>query len=372
MLKDELESAKRLVNTDKVQLTIGEIATMYSNKELNISPDFQRLFSWSIQKKSDLIESILIGIPLPPVFVFETETGIWELIDGLQRVSTILEFMGVLRDVEDQMQTRRSHLTKTKYLPSLAGVVWEAQSSEEKGLENSIKLFFRRARLDFQVLKNPSSSRTKFDLFQRLNRGGNIANPQEIRSCVMVALDPEFTLQIRALADTPKVRQIFGSTEEQRTRQRDIQNLVRIMVHVFVEYDRNLDVEEYLDKGVVELIENNQQSFALDTLSWIIDTLWDVAGERALRPPRDTPDARGYRDRITYRALEVIAVGIGKNRAQLQQRKDLHDFVSQRISSFWDSDLPGHLSSAGTRGTTRIQQSVPFGKQWFDPENVVA
>lgn len=58
MLKEELESAKRLVNTDKVQLTIGEIATMYSNKELNISPDFQRLFSWSIQKKSDLIESI--------------------------------------------------------------------------------------------------------------------------------------------------------------------------------------------------------------------------------------------------------------------------------------------------------------------------
>ena len=72
MLKDQIELAKRSVNTDTVQITVGEVATMYKDRELDIIPDFQRLFRWSIDKKSSLIESILIGIPIPSVFVMRT------------------------------------------------------------------------------------------------------------------------------------------------------------------------------------------------------------------------------------------------------------------------------------------------------------
>ena len=100
MLKEEIDEAKRAVKTDTVQITIGEINRMYTSKELNILPDFQRLFRWTNERKSNFVESILIGIPVPPVFVYENEDGTWELIDGLQRISTLLEFMGVLRDVD--------------------------------------------------------------------------------------------------------------------------------------------------------------------------------------------------------------------------------------------------------------------------------
>ena len=164
MLKDQIEVAKRSVNTDTVQITVGEVATMYKDQELDIIPDFQRLFRWSIDKKSSFIESILIGIPIPSVFVYENEDGTWELIDGLQRISTILEFMGVLKD-PDTGVAKRSVLASTKYLKALGGIAWTAEGHDEKPLGRPFQLFFRRHRIDFQILKHPSDPSTKYDLF---------------------------------------------------------------------------------------------------------------------------------------------------------------------------------------------------------------
>ena len=178
MLREEVDEAKRTVNTDRVQITIGEVATMYSQGELNIFPDFQRLYRWSLAKKSNFVESVLIGIPIPSLFAFETADGVWELVDGLQRVSTILEFMGILKDVDRPDQKKRSVLIGAKYLPGLEYVAWNAQLEGEKSLDKSLQLFFRRARLDFEILKHPSDPATKYDLFQRLNRGGAYANEQ--------------------------------------------------------------------------------------------------------------------------------------------------------------------------------------------------
>src|ERR1039458_8278196 len=97
MLAEEIASAQRSVKTDAYQMSIGEIVSMYDSSEIIIDPEFQRFFRWEIGQKSKLIESLLLGIPLPPIFVFEREDSKWELIDGLQRLSTILEFMGKLR-----------------------------------------------------------------------------------------------------------------------------------------------------------------------------------------------------------------------------------------------------------------------------------
>ena len=199
MLKDEIDDAKRSVSTDTVQITIGEISNMYGAEELNILPDFQRLFRWTVDRKSNFIESIFIGIPVPPVFAYENEDGTWELIDGLQRISTILEFMGILRDVNSG-ELLRSQLLMTKYLPSLEGLVWEARNGQEAAVDKALQLSFRRARIDFQILKHPSDPKTKFDMFQRLNRGGAIANEQEVRTCSMVLANAEFTQEIRRFA----------------------------------------------------------------------------------------------------------------------------------------------------------------------------
>lgn len=124
MLTEEINKAQRLVRTDAYQMSLGEIVSMYESQEIIIHPEFQRLFRWNVGQKSKLIESLLLGIPLPSIFVFEKEDGKWELIDGLQRLSTILEFMGLLRTPEGDIRAP-SVLEATKYLPSLHNVVWE-------------------------------------------------------------------------------------------------------------------------------------------------------------------------------------------------------------------------------------------------------
>lgn len=77
-----------------MDISFGELINMYKAGELVIRPEYQRLFRWTRTQKTALIESILLGIPVPPVFVAEDGNGIWELVDGLQRVSTIVSFLG--------------------------------------------------------------------------------------------------------------------------------------------------------------------------------------------------------------------------------------------------------------------------------------
>ena len=79
-------------------MSYGEIINMYQSGDLIISPEFQRLFRWKNFQKTRFIESILLGIPIPPIFVAEDKEGKWELVDGLQRLSTVLSFFGLLKD----------------------------------------------------------------------------------------------------------------------------------------------------------------------------------------------------------------------------------------------------------------------------------
>jgi len=93
-IDQEIEAGRNDIRTDKLDISYGELSNLYANEELIIRPEFQRLFRWSSTQKTRFIESILLGFPTPTIFVAEDATGVWELVDGLQRVSTVLEFMG--------------------------------------------------------------------------------------------------------------------------------------------------------------------------------------------------------------------------------------------------------------------------------------
>jgi hypothetical protein len=363
MLRNEIEEAKRTVNTDTVSLTVGEVATMYASSELNILPEFQRLFRWSNERKSNFVESILIGIPIPPAFAYENENGTWELIDGLQRISTILEFMGYLRD-PDTGEIRHSRLIATKYLPSLNGVVWKSDNGEI-GLDTAIQLFFRRHRIDFQILKHPSDPKTKFDLFQRLNRGGAYATEQEVRTCSMVLANADVTRAIRRLTATPQFKGVFRVTEEQVTQQKDVEYAVRLLVHTAHDLPRGSDVQEFLDKGVIEILSSPRAQAAVDDATRTVMLLHDSLGDAALIPPEDR--AQGIAGRFSLRALEAIAVGIARNQAAILALPNADEFVRDRISDFWQRPEISEMSASGLRGTVRISRSIPFGAEWFRP-----
>ena len=81
------------VRTEALDLSFGELLNLYKDGELVIQPEYQRLFRWSEEQRSRLIESVLLELPIPPIFVIENEDGVLELIDGLQRFSSIIQFI---------------------------------------------------------------------------------------------------------------------------------------------------------------------------------------------------------------------------------------------------------------------------------------
>ena len=136
-------------------MSIGEIINLYRDRELVIRPAFQRLFRWTPYQKSRLIESILLGIPIPSIFVSQREDGVWEVVDGLQRLSTILEFVGELSD-ENGKRRPPSVLVGTNYLPHLQDRTFD---TGEEPLDTGQRIVFKRSKLDIKIVKEAAERR---------------------------------------------------------------------------------------------------------------------------------------------------------------------------------------------------------------------
>lgn len=368
MLKTEVDDAQRLVKTDAYQMSVGEVVNMYRDQEFLINPDFQRLFRWEIGQKSKLIESLLLGIPLPSIFVFEREDSRWELIDGLQRVSTLLEFMGELKDPGTSNLKPPTALVPTRYLPSLDKAVWESSDliedvpvSEQNPLDGPQQLAIKRSRLSVEILKRPSDNATKYDLFQRLNAGGIPANAQELRNCVVIMVEPAYAAFMQGLAATPQFLQVLSATDDQLEKQRHMEYVSRFLVHTYIPYERKLDVEEFIDEGIIKLASENDTHQASITFSSTFNWLAQAYGGNALRRIQNGAPA----GRVGKAAFECIAIGIAKNVANIEGKSDPVEYVRQRIQEFWRAPEVEAFFVAGLRGTVRIQRTIPFGENWF-------
>ncbi len=371
MLNEEIENAQRLVKTDAYQLSIGEVVNMYRNGEFVINPDFQRLFRWEIGQKARLIESLLLGIPIPSIFVFEREDSTWELIDGLQRISTLLEFMGQLIDPATGHLKPPTAMVGTKYLPTLDNVVWEPSEqvpgvpfAEQVALPPSLQLAIRRSRISVEILKRPSDNATKYDLFQRLNAGGTTANAQELRNCIIIMVSAPYGRFVRDLASYQPFLTALSASEDQLEKQRNMEYATRFLVHTYVDYDGKLDVEEFIDESIVTLATAAETRIAGQTFRSTFDLLNDAYGDNAFR--RLTNGQPG--GRVVLVAFECIAIGVARNIATVMARANRTEWVRNRIRQLWESpEITGFFAS-GLRGTIRIQRTIPFGIQWFADE----
>ena len=373
MLTKEIKNAQRFVRTDAYQMSVGEIVSMYEGQEIIIDPEFQRLFRWDISQKSRLIESLLLGIPLPSIFVFEKEDGIWELIDGLQRISTILEFMGKLRGSDGGIDPP-SILEATKYLPSLHNAVWEKSDlladvpiNAQKEFDKSHQLSIRRARIGVEILKRTSDEQTKFDLFQRLNAGGTLANAQELRNCIMLMVNSNYYRAVKVEAERREFQKVLSLNEDQISRQRHLELAVRFLVHTYEPYNgiTNIEeyIEEYIDNGIVNLAKGGTGAKAADTIRRTFHLLYETAGKDALRRFMKG----NHSGKVGLVGLEGIAVGVAKNLDAIYALEKPKSFVKKKIQDFWSQPETEGLTVAGLRGTTRIQRTVPFGEEWFRP-----
>jgi len=171
-LMNDIEKSRNILQTDKLDMSFGEIMSMYEKEEIIINPEFQKLFRWNDYQKTRFIESIILGIPIPSIFVIEHKSGRWELVDGLQRISTILSFFGLLKTMPEKNNWKLLNANLIKSLESF--------SCDELPLK--IQMGIKRVTFRVEIIKWNSEYDLRFELFNRLNTGGLPLTEEEIRT----------------------------------------------------------------------------------------------------------------------------------------------------------------------------------------------
>ncbi|MFC5752998.1 DUF262 domain-containing protein [Actinomadura rugatobispora] len=171
------------VRTQTLDFSFNELADMHSEGELIIDPAFQRMFRWTEGAQARFIESLLLELPIPPIFLIEREDRVYELIDGLQRISSYLHFRGQL--VIDGERKEPLVLADCDIVPELNGVTY---SDLPRALEIKLKRSYIRA----EILRKESDPRLRYYMFKRLNTGGEVLSEQELRNATIRLLSNDF------------------------------------------------------------------------------------------------------------------------------------------------------------------------------------
>ena len=164
---DELQNIyPASINVSKDDNSIFELKRQFDKQRIQLSPSYQRGNVWSQKQKSELIESILMGIPLPIMYFFEDKNGIKQVVDGKQRLSALFDFM------------------ENKFTLTDLSIMSELKGKKFKDLDGINQGKIEDYKVSINVIKPPTPDRIKFDIFDRVNRGGTSLNNQAMRNAI--------------------------------------------------------------------------------------------------------------------------------------------------------------------------------------------
>ena len=159
------------IKIEQAQYSIFELKRKYDKDRICIDPDFQRNLVWTNKQKSELIESVIMQIPLPLIYLAENEDGKLVVVDGRQRLTTFFQFLD-----------NEFRLKDLKILPQINGMNFN--ELEESHLYSRYVTIIEDTQLVVQIIKYPTKDRVRFDIFDRVNRGGTPLNKQEMRNAL--------------------------------------------------------------------------------------------------------------------------------------------------------------------------------------------
>jgi hypothetical protein len=145
--------------------TLREIVDQITDGDIDLSPDFQREYVWKSRQRTRLIESILLGIPLPAFYFNQSKSGAYQVVDGVQRLSTIALFM---------RNEHRLSKADLEYLSDLHDLTFNE-------LDPTAVRRFKSTQIVVHVIEPQTPDEVKYDIFNRVNTLGSPLSPQEIR-----------------------------------------------------------------------------------------------------------------------------------------------------------------------------------------------
>ncbi len=198
--------------------SLGEIVNLIDEKVI-IIPSYQRKYVWNIRRASALIESFIIGLPVPQLFFYQNSEGELEVIDGQQRITSVYYFFkGYFGGNGKRRPFKLSNLLQRK---DLNGKTFEEL---DKSVERRLRNSFLRGVIIRQLTPVDETPQSVYHIYERLNMGGEQLAPQEIRNAIFRG---EILDAFKKLNNLPSWRKIYGKSDID-PKQRDIELILRL------------------------------------------------------------------------------------------------------------------------------------------------
>lgn len=308
------------VRVEKAQYSTMHLKRLVEErKELVIAPDFQRNDVWSAKQSAELVESILMGIPIPTIYLFEMKDGTKQVVDGRQRISAILNFLN-----------NKFSLKDLKILPQCNGKKFSELDSKMQGI-------FEDYQLSFYIIQPPTPERVKYDIFDRVNRGGTRLTNQEMRNALYKGRS---TVMLKELAASPVFLNATGGGISSK-RMKDQYIILRSIAFYLLKkkQDKVLeengesieyksDMDDFLAKTMIFLNEKASKNLLEDcknTFCRAMDNCFQVLGRDAFRFDSES----GNRRPINMPLFEVLMYVFSDNRLM----EDV-DYTKKELENF--------------------------------------
>lgn len=300
-----LEKKQREIITSTIDYNLEGLTNLINKRVIDLSPKYQRRFRWDDVRKSKLIESFLMNVPVPPIFLNEDDFGKYSVIDGKQRLSAIHDFM-----------TGRLTLKGLLVFSDLNGLNFFDLPIE---FQNSLKV---RSTIRAIIILRQSDKDIKYEVFQRLNTGGVKLNAQEIRNSAFPGLLND---RILALSEDKSFHKILGIKSKTKSRiyqeMKDAELVLRFFAlkDTFSNYSGGLKniLDNYLDKNQsldTDKVNQLEKEFK-DTLD-IVQKVFGTEG--AFR--RWIPESNKWKQQISAPIYDMQMFALyGKGKEEIEQ-----------------------------------------------------
>lgn len=284
------------VKIERNQFSIYELKRKYEKGRLCLDPSFQRHFVWSLKQQSELIESVIMGIPLPLIYLAENRDGQLVVVDGQQRLTTFIRFLD-----------NEFRLSGLNVLNNLNGKNYNDLDRDNPNYISMIEDY----QLVIQVIKYPTPDRIRFDIFDRVNRGGTPLNKQEMRNALYQGASTKF---LQELAECDEFKNATGnavSGRHMKDRYLVLRAIAFSLVHQQKLVDRNgktieykSDMDDLMAKTMeyLNFCEDDVRRMLADEFRMIMSKSYHVLGQDAFR----VRNGSGRRRPISMTLFETV------------------------------------------------------------------
>lgn len=233
-----------LEQAEVIAVPTNDSVDVFLNKklhhEINLQPNFQRKYVWSKKQASNLIESLLLNIPIPPIFVSEDKDGIWEVIDGQQRLTAIDQF------VEGTYENEKGE--RQPFALSKLSILTELSDKTFNDFTPQLKRRLLNRPLPWIVVKSSTNKDVKFEMFNRLNSNITKLNNQELRNCLYRGTYNEF---IKEMAQNSDFQALLHHANYQK-RMIDVELILMFFSFLDMDYHQyNGDMKQVLNRNMM-------------------------------------------------------------------------------------------------------------------------